>query len=338
MKVNTDQSQTDMDTDVDLSIKAFEQAKQQVQTAQQPSCSSHYVNVAACNYVYQVCPQKSPHDPSTAVRLCREDCDLLTLHHCRDAFKQFTSMITTNYGISQMIDCAQLAPIGSECFPTGIKSFMNETQRCYTSKIKNTNSILDKVVTKSAATSEYFGLASAADNGQECLPWDNRKLLQIFPRELSGGHNYCRSINPAGMIRYADKGFDFDKPWCFTKSNTSKAKLGTPTHCNIDSCSPIQASLNQHLPLILLVAAAVILLLITVTVCICCGRCRRKGQHSKGVLEATHNHADATVASSFIQQPIIARKSELIVAQRYVASFFFFLSLNFCVCLETTVE
>lgn len=302
VKVNTDQSQADIDGDIDLSIIAFESAKSKV-TTPQDTCRSDYVKIAACNYVYEVCPQATPHDPTTAVRLCREDCDLITLHSCRTAFKHFTSLIA-NYGQTQMIDCAKLAPIGQPCFPTGIKSFMNETQKCYTSKIKNTNSILDKVVTKSAATSEYFGLASAAENGQECLAWDNRKLLQNYPRELSGGHNYCRSINPAGMIRYTDKAFDFDKPWCFTRSNGSRSKVGTPTYCNIDSCSPIQASLNQHLPLILLISAALILLLITITVCVCCGRCRRKGQHLNK-LESTHNHADATVASSFIQQPIM---------------------------------
>lgn len=308
VKLNMHQTVDDVEQEVEMILNAFKDSflktqknlKKSGKSDSHKGCDFNAIRAATCNYVYEVCPLDRPENPENAMRLCREDCELLTLSTCKPAFDEFKKVIE-NMGNAMMINCTQLKPRGQQCLPTGIKKWTNDTQRCYDTKLQRTNSILDSVT--SDTQTEYFGVASSANNGLECLKWDNNKLLQNYPKELAGGHNFCRSINPAGMTRGVPIGFDWHTPWCFTENhNKSNRARKIPVYCDIQACS-FTSTINQNLPVILMVSAGAILLLIVGAACICCGKFG--GKNNKGIMGKLENtHQDATVASSFIHQPV----------------------------------
>merc|ERR1712003_204776 len=170
-----------------------------------------------------------------------------------------------------------------------MKKYMNETQACYETDLSNS-------LKTWRVKSDYFGQANRAIDGEICRPWENRKLIAMFPKELAGGHNYCRTIDgSAGLITWpgatAEEIRSLGKaPWCYTKNG--------PTQCAVESCSAMKTLMGNNMMTILIACGSSILVFLLT--CVICCFVRWQNAKSKNKKEAEISKQNALVQQSLI--------------------------------------
>ena len=280
IKVSDHLSQEEIELEVQSLVATF----QTLVDSKSSNCSSWLVP-ATCFYVFDTCINQ---DPKNIKKLCRQDCELLVHHECKSAFHKLIKNPSQTQ-VSDMLSCKNLKKSSTQrCLPTGMPTHQND-QMCYETSLQGM-SVIDTVVRQSEANTIYYGQAATSENGHACLPWENDKLLALYPKQLAGGHNYCRAIQPAGLIYTNDQTLG-NSPWCMTSHG--------PQKCNIPSCSPLTAAVANKLYIILpsVILGAFVVVLACFLFCCYKSSCSRRNPADKTV-------PDATVAGSFIHQPI----------------------------------
>ena len=127
-----------------------------------------------------------------------------------------------------------------------MQTYRNDTESCYQTEI---TSALDLATANRGVDNKYFGLADTAKDGTKCQAWDDPKLLAMYPKELAGGHNYCRAIKSAGLVSHPTmtaqeiKGIIFQG---LRKSKTEILKLRLKSFSNPFFHGPRQPTLVLH--------------------------------------------------------------------------------------------
>lgn len=183
---------------------------------------------------------------ATAVRLCREDCELLQFDVCRKEFA------TEDEVIKQLVktaDCSRLprtTATGTKCSRLGLKSVVDRTHVCF-----NDTGI------------RYQGVVATSQSGEKCKSWPP-KMLTEYP-ELAGGHNFCR--NPGNAL---------DQPWCYT----DRERINKET-CAIPKCKSSLGGGSSDLLMILIPCVSIPLLIGCILVVMCFVCKKGKGKDTK---------------------------------------------------------
>ncbi|XP_039260764.2 inactive tyrosine-protein kinase transmembrane receptor ROR1-like [Styela clava] len=187
---------------------------------------------------------------ATAVRLCREDCELLQFDVCAKEFG------TEDEVIKQLVktaDCSRLprtTSTGAKCSRLGLKSVVDRTHVCYND-----------------TGTGYQGVVATSQSGEKCKPWPPKMLVE-YP-ELAGGHNFCR--NPGNAM---------DQPWCYTDRDRISRDP-----CEIPKCKSSLGGGSSDLLMILIPCVSIPLLIgcIMVVMCFVCKKGKGKDiKHTPG--------------------------------------------------------
>lgn len=198
------QAINDIEDEVKMIVERFDSYVDQNRNSGASTCST-YLKDATCLYVFNICSEQLLTNPTSTklkpLKLCREDCELLTHLNCKKPYEALKTQVQ-EFKIAEKLNCTSLTPTdpsGQKCLPTGLPTYNNDTQSCYETEI---TSAIGLATVNQGSSHKYYGLASKADDGSECLRWSDPKLLAMYPRELAGGHNYCRSIKGAGLVSH----------------------------------------------------------------------------------------------------------------------------------------
>lgn len=270
---------------------------------------SQWLQPATCLYVFDLCSEELLEDPSDSnlepVKLCRQDCELLTYHNCKAAFTKFRRQ-SQEFSVYDQLNCTKLKSTynSNSCIPSGMAEYVQDTQSCYDTQIDN-NSILNV----KAVQNTYFGLANTAIDGSRCQNWNYESLLAIYPKELAGGHNFCRAIKAGstGLVNHASLSKQEIKslgnePWCMTANG--------PKTCGVEACSLVKATVgNNLLTIILSVLIAVLVVLIACIVCCCIAANRRKNSKKEKLKQ------DQLVETALLNNQSMQNQQNLLLVQ-----------------------